>query len=133
MDGEYDEIFQNRNPSARHLTREKFIQINYDTIYTIYLAFLKNEIYSNVFEIRQLKELTTDPSRISDFAAKFPIHKGILNGPNFSEFMSIAKSHFRKSNYVIEKLLIFSETNQNIFPLFVRLIIENKDVVLVPH
>jgi hypothetical protein len=130
---EYTRIFQNRNSSPRNLTRVEFIEINYDVICTLYLAFLRNEVYSKVFEIRKLKDITTDPSRITDFAAKFPIIKGILNGPNYSEFMDKAVQHFRKSKYIIQKSLIFNENNQNIFPLFVRVEIENKDMVLVPH
>lgn len=127
---EFKKIVEER-PKSISQTVEQFIERNYDTITSYYLVFLRNEIYSKSFDLRQFKKLTDNPRKLMEFVKSFPIRTYTLNGPDYSEFMKFATSVFGKSEEEIAKLLIFEENNSNIFPLFVRIKIEGKDMVLV--
>ena len=129
---EFKRITENRSTPISQTT-EQFIERNYDTITSYYLVFLRNEIYSKIFDLRQFKKLIDNPRKLMEFVKKFPQKSYTLNGPNYSEFMKFATEVFGKSEAEIAKLLIFEEGNSDIFPLFVRIKIEGKDIVLVSH
>lgn len=125
---EFRKILQNKSAPTIQ-TREQFIERNYQTICSFYMIFLRNEIYSQVFDLRKFKQLMNDPTTLMNFIKKFPLRPYTLNGPNYTEFLSKAKKIFHKYN--TKKLLIFEDGNLDIFPLFVRVNLEGKDIVLL--
>jgi len=129
---EYKKILETK-PKPISQTRAEFIERNYDTICSFYLIFLRNEIYSQVFDLRKFQDVTNDPSKLMEFIKKFPLIHNKLNGPDYSEFLTISKQFFNKSEQEIKKLLIFEDENLDIFPLFVRVDLEGKDIVLLPQ
>lgn len=127
---EFKKIMENRQPPISQ-TMLEFIERNYDTITSYYLVFLRNEIYSKVFDLRKFERLMSDPRKLMELVKKFESVPYVMNGPNYSEFMKNAIDVFGKSETEIAKSLIFEEDNSDIFPLFIRIKIEGKDIILL--
>lgn len=125
----YNKIMQKKIPYI-HLTPKQFIKKNYWTINALYVSLLRNSIYSEVFDLRNLVELTNDPSRIMEFVNKFEYMPNDLTSVDLDEFLKEGRRFFKKHPNTLQKLLIFDEKNYDIFPLFVK-IKDGKDIVFV--
>ncbi len=110
---------------------DEFIERNYDTIVSYYIVFLRNEIYSKTFDLREFKKLTDDPRKLMELVKKFEIKNYTLNGPDYTEFMKFAIEVFGKSEDELVKMLIYDENNSALFPLFVRIKTEDKDLIII--
>lgn len=111
-------------------TREEFVKRNYDTISSFYLAFIRNDLYSKVFELRQFGNLMHDPARLFDFFNKFPFDPRGFTQCDTTKFISESRRFFKKSLETVKKTLLFDNENQDAFPLFVRIKNKKYDFVI---
>jgi len=127
---EFEKILKEK-PNSRDLTREEFVERNYETINSLYTVLLRNYIYAEVFDLRSYKELINDPSRLIKFVNQYDYVPTAFTQMNVDEFIRDARKWFKKSPLVIKRLLLCDENNPNIFPLFVHLNVEKKDFILL--
>lgn len=116
--GEYEKIKKEKIMPI-FLSREKFIQKNYEIISNLYLILLRNEVYSEVFEMRNLKNLTNDPSNIMSFFNQFPYVETALTEDDTEPFLNRCRKFFKKSLPVTRKAILFEQGNST-FPLVLR-------------
>jgi hypothetical protein len=114
----------------RFYTTDEFIETFYEVILQLCCGLLRNSMYVSVFNFDRLKNLNIIPSRIMEFVNTFPPVEGMFTGCNAQEFSVRLQKFFhgRRTN-LIEKALVFSSSNSDVFPWFVRL----EDLVLVSH
>ena len=127
---EFEKILKEK-PNSRDLTREEFVERNYETISSLYTVLLRNYIYAEVFDLRSYKELINDPSRLIKFVNQYDYVPTAFTQMNVDEFIRDARKWFKKSPPVIKRLLLCDESNPDIFPLFVHVNVEKKDFILL--
>ena len=127
---EFKKILKEK-PNSRDLTREEFVERNYETISSLYTVLLRNYIYAEIFDLRSYKELTTDPSKLIKFVNQYDYVPTAFTKMDVDEFIRDARKWFKKSPPMIKRLLLCDENNPDIFPLFVHLNIEKKDFILL--
>lgn len=126
---EYEKIKQQKI-STTFLSREKFIEKNYSMISNLYLILLRNEIYSEVFDMRNLQNLSSDPSTILGFFNKFPYVYNVLTEDDTDPFLNRCRKHFKKSLPVVRKTILFEQGNSEAFPLAIRMVWKRDSVFL---
>lgn len=110
---------------------ETFISRNYEVLTAFYCGLLKSEIPAKgVFDFSNYQKLDITPEKVMGFANVFssPRSKNpvIVQGGMFRVWLD----RIFDSNLIeMEKAFVFSEENQNTFPLFVEL----NDQVIVPY
>ena len=128
---EYEEIKKTK-VKPRYISREEFIRRNYSMISNLYLILLRNEVYSEVFEMRNLAELTSDPSNIIEFFNQFPIVDGALTEDDTDPFLNKCRKFFKKSLETVRRVILFEPGNEDAFPLVLR-IVWKRDSVFLSH
>lgn len=126
---EYDKIKQTKVIPKFH-TREQFIQKNYVLISNLYMILLRNAIYSEAFEMRNLSELSSDPSTIMRFFNNFPYLDGALTEDDTEPFLNRCRNFFKRSMPVIRRTIIFEPENQDVFPIVLRSVWKRDSVFL---
>lgn len=126
---EYEKIKQQKIKSS-FLTREKFIEKNYSMISNLYLILLRNEVYSEVFDVRDLQNLSSDPSTIIGFFNEFSYVNNVLTEDDTDSFLNRCGNHFKKSLPVVRKNILFEQGNSKVFPLVLRIIWKRDSVFL---
>lgn len=95
-------------------------------LYPLFLDFLcalnKNKIFKEIFNFDYLKEAHIPPEIFLSIVKNFPLKPGIINVIQPEKFKEYLKEKFPTfdSNTIYNKL-VYSEDNQEIFPLFVKL------------
>jgi len=125
-----------RNPPALSSVKynpEDFIKRNYVILNTLYCGLLKNENYAEkTFDFSNYQSAAIVPLKIMDSVKLFRMYK---DKPTIRPLMvlRLELSRVFSSNSLsgseVENVFVFSEKNQNTFPLFV----EMADRVLIPH
>lgn len=109
-----------KKPNPVTLTREEYVKRNYDVISSYYLVFIRNELYSKVFDLQHFRDLMLNPSRLFDFFNRFPFDPRGLTQCDTTKFLSESRKFFKKSPELVKKILLFDNENQDAFPLFIR-------------
>lgn len=129
---EFDEIMKEKRIPKKYTPKE-FIEKNFDTISSLYLALIRNEIYSEVFDLRCFKQLLDEPAKIMEFIGKFTYDtRGISECPTTS-FLIDCKDFFPLELNKSRKIFLLDDQNPDAFPLFIRIKVENKDFVIISH
>ncbi len=126
---EFEKI-KNENHKTQFMSREQFIQRNYETISDLYMALLRNELFSETFDLRSLSNLSSDPSRIIQFFNEFPRLDGALTEDDTDPFLNRCRKYFKKSLPVVRKTILFEPGNESAFPLVLRNIWDRDSVFL---
>lgn len=114
----------------RSYTTDEFIETFYTVILQLYCGLLRNAMYVRVFNFDRLKEIAIIPSRIIEFVNTFQLVDGIFTECNVQEFSARLQKFFRgRRPNLIERALVFSSSNADIFPWFVRV----EDHIFVSH
>jgi len=127
---EYEKIKQEKIIPQSSTTKQ-FIERNYDTISNQYMTFLRNEIYAETFDLQSFTDLTSDPSNIAKFVNQYVRVDMALTTDTPEDFLKKARTIFKKSIPRLEKLMIFENSNQDIFPMFVRIKHGNQDFLVL--
>lgn len=127
---EYEKIKQMKI-KPQPLTRKQFIEKNYDMISNLYMIFLRNEVYAETFDLRLFTELTSDPSNIMRFVNQYQRADGALTTDEPDAFLKKARDIFKKSIPQLNKLMLFENANQEIFPMFVRIKYGGRDFIVL--
>ncbi len=122
-----------RNPPSMSSVKyipEDFITRNYSILNSLYCGLLKNENYAKkTFDFSNYQRAAIVPSKIMDLVKLFRMY---LDRPTIRPLYVLGfqlSKVFGGSLSEIESVFVFSEKNQDTFPLFV----EMADRVLIPH
>lgn len=126
---EYEKIKQKKIKPAS-ITREQFIQKNYELISNLYMILLRNEVYAEAFDMRIFSELTNDPSNVMRFLAEFPRVDSALTEDDTDPFLNRCRKFFKKSLPTVRKIMLFEQENPSVFPLFLRIVWKRDSVFL---
>jgi hypothetical protein len=99
-----------------------FIKQYYQTLTQFYCCFMRNELYEAVFGL--LKKFSTaqiSPRELLILVSSYDINKDTLYHTSISEFIKRAQKHLRLDAHKVKELLIFSEKNTQVFPLFLEI------------
>lgn len=117
------------------MTSNEFIKRNYETICSLYIGLIRNEIYSEVFDLRKLGEIITEPSQLMELMKTFRFHPNAMTrSNNTAEFLLDCRNFFKTEQIIkLKKILLFDDENPNVFPLFVRIKNKDHDFVIISH
>lgn len=127
---EFERIMQKNEPKSI-LTRQEFVERNYDIISSLYMSLLRNELFAEVFELRDYGEILTDPSDLMKFINQFPYDIRGLTTCDTVDFLKRLKDFFNKDEDTLRKIFLFENTNPDCFPLFIRFQHEKRDFVII--
>lgn len=129
---EFNEVTK-KEIKPKKYTPKEFIEKNYDTISSLYVGLIRNEIYSEVFDLREFVPLLDKPSKIMEFINQYRYDsRGISECPT-TQFLIDCKKFFSLPLNKIKKIFLLDDQNKDSFPLFVRIKAEGKDFVIISH
>ena len=133
LQDEINQLLQNPTKTDSIITQE-FVSTYYNVISNICMALSRNEMFYNIFNLKPYKEIMNNPSDIIKLVNRFEKKPEQITHCTKTEFLAQAKDLFRNIKIKkLEEILIFSETNQDIFPLFVAFQKNGIECVLIPH
>lgn len=109
-------------PQPEHLSTEETISRLFPIFQTMWVALAKNDLFAKSFDLAYLKTANISPNKLLDVLKAFKRQAGLINMCSDEEFKNIIKktfSGFRVQS--IYKNIVFSEENQEVFPIFVKL------------
>lgn len=124
---EIDEI-KKQYIEHHYFTTEETIIKSYDLICSMYVGLLQDSLYLRAFDLRPYKKIMDRPEQIFEFVQTFEGEKECT----VAEFLSNARKIFKKDVKLLRKILLFEESNSNIYPCFVKVTDGNGDRVLIP-
>ena len=107
-----------RHPIVHH--KHSTIEVvtkSYDLICSLYIGLLQDSIFLDGFDLRPYNKIITEPSQLREFVWSF---KG-REYCTVDEFLNNARAIFKKDVNVLKKVLLFEESNPNIFPCFMKI------------
>jgi len=126
----FDLIFKGGPRGYLSFTPNEYVEHFYQTINQFYCALLRNELYDEVFGLlKKYNEISLTPGKLMDFTNSYQLYPGTLSFTSVDEFAIRAKKHFNMKDDDIKQLLLFSEKNTSIFPMFISI----DDTVYISH
>jgi hypothetical protein len=122
----------NEERKYRDFTAKEFISACYDLIVVLYAGLLRSEFYSEVFDLRAYNDILEDPAQLMKLVWNFPIKDNDLTYCPLDLFITRAQTVLRLDKKKVRKYLLFSRNN-NIFPLFLVVRLNKKDMVTISH
>jgi len=117
----YERLRKARSNSITR-TPEEAIEALFPFLQSFFTALTKNELYADTFDLKYLKKAGISPKFVLNFIQKFPQKPGILTRTDAERFEEVVKTNFKEyDEKVIYDALVFSNSNQNIFPFFINL------------
>jgi hypothetical protein len=127
---EREELIKNPPSQRGKYSPEELIRQSYPILSTLYCGLLKNEIYAaQTFAFSNYQKASIIPSKLMEVTNAFTMYTDRPTVIDGALFRVALDKVFDGNLAEIEKTLVFSESNQQTFPLFVEL----NDRILVPH
>ena len=121
------------NRKYRDYTASEFIGACYDLIAPLYAGLLRNEFYSETFDLRAYNDILTDPAQLMKLVWSFSIKDNDLTYCSTDVFVDKARIVLGLDKKKIKKYLLFSYNNNDIFPLFLVIRLNKRDTVAILH
>jgi hypothetical protein len=99
------------NRKYRDFTASEFITACYDLIAALYAGLLRNEFYSETFDLRAYNDILTDPAQLMKFVRSFPIKDNDLAYCSLDVFVNKAQTVLELDKKKIKKYLLFNHNN----------------------
>lgn len=110
-------------------TSEERVKILYDLICSLYIGLLQDDVFRDGFNLESYKKILVDPDQFEKFISTF---KGKEECDEI-EFLCNARNIFKKDIKTLRKLLLFEESNPDIFPCFMKITNSLKKIVLIDY
>lgn len=110
-------------------TDKEFITKAYEGIYSFYIGLLQDSLCQDAFNLESYKKIMSRPSQIREFVFTF---KGKPEC-SVTEFLCNARKIFKKDDKLLRKVLLFEESNADIFPCFIKISEGDNERVLIPY
>jgi hypothetical protein len=110
-------------------TPEGLIKKLYAELNHLYCGLLKNVVYASTFDFSYYRGIVRDPGEIMDLANSFALARDCITVTPSSEFELALTRVFAERTREAKAVLLLSETNKTVFPLFVLL----DDYVFISH
>lgn len=118
---EYEKI-KDTPPDPQHLSPEETISKLFPTFQTFFVSLTKNNLFAEHFDLTKLKESNLSPDKLLEMLKSFDQQTGLMSVRSKNNFMKTIKEIFRgQREQILFKKLVFSEGNQDVFPLFVQI------------
>lgn len=111
-------------------TPEERVKEAYDIICSLYIGLLQDDVFRDSFNLERYKEIITDPNQFGEFV------RSTFDGKkecSEAKFLRNACNIFGKDSEMLKKLLLFEESNPDVFPCFMKITIDSKNIVLIDH
>ncbi|MFC2142949.1 hypothetical protein ACFLQN_00960 [Candidatus Aenigmatarchaeota archaeon] len=128
---EYDKALKTK-PTVIKYSKENFIEMAFPAINTLNASFQKNVIFSKIFNFDYLKKSGLALDHIMDILGFFP-----LTGNSKLAIVSEIDDFYKRvsmSGIDLEKVknnLLMGDENHNIFPYFVKVCVDDKEMVII--
>jgi len=120
--GEEYEKVKDIPPNPQQLSPEETISKLFPAFQSFFVSLTKNNLFAEQFDLTKLKESNLSPEKLLEILKSFDQQTGLMSMRSKNNFMKTIKKIFRGyREQVIFKKLVFSESNQGIFPLFVQI------------
>jgi len=118
---EYEKI-KKSPPKPEHLSDEETISNLFPLFQSLLVSFTKNNLFAEAFDINYLKKANLSVTKLLNLVNSFKQQSGLMNMCSEEEFKTVLKKIFIGfREQIIYKNLVFSQENQEIFPLFVEI------------
>jgi len=108
---------------------EELVKKFYPELNRLYCGLLKNVVYASTFDFSNYRGVIKDPAEIMELANGFALVRDYITVTPCSEFECVLTRVFGDRMREAKDALLFSETNDKVFPLFVLL----DDHVFISH
>lgn len=118
---EYEKVKINP-PKPQHFSDKQTVSALFPLFQSLIVSFTKNNLFAQTFDIDYLKKANLSPTKLLDLVKTFKHQSGLMNLCSEGEFKTLIKKIFVGfREQIIYKNLVFSQENQDIFPLFVKI------------
>lgn len=111
-------------------TPEERVKNGYDIIRILHTNLLQDDVFRNIFNLKPHKEIIANPDQLERFVSDA---FGDKRECEETEFLNIAHTVFKKDIKTIKKILVFEESNPDIFPWFLKIADNSKNTILIDY